>query len=371
MKVFLTIYFLLYAVEAYTFANISKLQKDLFTNYEKETRPGENQTIQTEIKISFYLRSIKEFQEIDRKMGLVGTLGVEWKDVRLVWNPPDYDGGLNQTFLPVDKIWTPYLVLTKSQEEIQPILSNGFFCSVWYDGNVSCLPPPTTFEALCSANITYYPFDTRRCILQLYVSGYFYSDFKLIPKSDTFNRDMFVYDGQWSITSTSIYPFTHHIDNISFELLYLAINLERRPETYLWQISPMFVLSVLQLLVFVLPDESGERVGFSLTILLAEVIFLTITEEKLPKTSDVPILVFKQFGDIFTSIAILSGVIWASRCYDKAKSKESEKTEETPGVEQTKDENMSGKSVDKLFLIVCSLYTVLINFFCYMLAKFS
>lgn len=369
MKVFLSIYFLLNAVEAYTFANITKLQKDLFTNYEKEFRPGENQTIPTEIKISFYMRNLNEFQEINTKMGLRGSLGVEWRDVRLVWNPSDYDGGLNQTFLTVDKIWTPYLALTNSQEEIQPILSNGFLCSVWYDGNVSCLPPPTTFKALCTANITKYPFDTQFCFLQLYASGYFHSDLKLIPKSKNFNMDMLIYVGQWSITSTDISPKTHHIDNISFELLYLRIDLKRTSDTYLWQISPMFVLSAMQPLVFVLPDESGERVGFSLTILLAEVIFLTVTEEKLPKSFDVPVLVFKQFLDILISIVILSGVIWASKCYDKAKTKESEKTEETPGVEQRKDENITGERVDRTFLIVCFIYTVLTNVICYWLAS--
>lgn len=370
MKMVLSMLCLFYAVEAYTFANITKLYKDLFTNYEKEFRPGENQSIQTELKISFYFKSIDEFQDINRKMGLLGSLGVEWSDVRLVWKPSDYGVGLNQTFVPVNKIWTPYLFLTNSHEDNQPILSGGFSCRVWYDGNVSCLAPPITFEALCSANTTYYPFDTRRCILQLYVSGYFHSDLKLMPKSSTLNTDMYIYDGPWSITSTSIYPFTHHVDNISFELLYLTIDLKRTPETYLWHISPMFVLSVMQLLVFRLPYESGERISFSLTILLAEVIFLTVTEEKLPKTSDVPVLVFKQFGDITISFVLLIGVIYASRCYDKAKTKEHEKTEDTPGIVQTKVKYPSGEVIDRLFLISGLILTVLINGICYVIVSY-
>lgn len=177
MKVFLLIFCQLYALEGYTFSNVTKLHKDLFTNYDKEFRPGDNQKIPIEIKISFYLKCLND---INRNMGVVGSLGVEWRDARLVWNPSDYDGDLNKTIVPVHNIWKPYLVLTNFHEEIQPILFDGFSCRVWYDGNVSCLAPPITFEALCSANTTYYPFDTRRCILQLYVSGYFHSDLKLM-----------------------------------------------------------------------------------------------------------------------------------------------------------------------------------------------
>lgn len=369
MKVFLSMFCLLNAVEGYTFANITKLHKDLFTNYDKEFRPGDNQKIPTEIKISFYLKSLID---INRNMGVVGTLGVEWRDTRLVWNPSDYDGDLNKTFVPVHNIWTPYLVLTNLHEEIQPILFDGFSCRVWYDGNVSCLPPPIIFEALCLANITHYPYDTRRCFLQLYVSGYFHSNFKLIPKSWTFNTDMYinVYNGPWSLTRTSIFPFTHQIDDTRFKLLYLTIDLKRTADIYLWQISPMFVLSVMQLLVFKLPYESGERVGFSLTILLAEVIFLSVTEEKLPKTSDVPVLVFKQFGDITISFVLLIGVIYASRCYDKAKTKEHEKTEDTPGIVQTKVKYLSGEVIDRLFLILGLILTVMINGICYVIVSY-
>lgn len=131
MKVFLSMFCLFYAVKGYTFANKTKLHKDLFIKYEKEFRPGENQTIPTELNFSFYMRSLKEFQESYGEMGLVGSLGVEWKDVRLAWNPQDYDGDLNQTSVFVQDIWTPYLVLMNPYDEITPILSGGFSCEVW------------------------------------------------------------------------------------------------------------------------------------------------------------------------------------------------------------------------------------------------
>lgn len=40
------------------------------------------------------------------------------------------------------------------------------------------------------------------------------------------NIDMYIYDGLWFIISIFIYFFIYYVDNISFELLYLIIDLK-------------------------------------------------------------------------------------------------------------------------------------------------
>lgn len=94
----------------------------------------------------------------------------------------------------------------------------------------------------------------------------------------------------------------------------------------------MFVLSVMQFLVFRLFYELGERIGFLLIIFLVEVIFLIVIEEKLFKILDVLVFVFKQFGDIIISFVLFIGVIYVSICYDKVKIKEYEKIEDILGI---------------------------------------
>lgn len=367
MKVFLSMLCLLYAVEGYTFENKTKLNKDLLTNYEKKFRQGYGQIIPTELKFFFYMRNIKEFQESNGEIGVVGSLGVEWKDVRLVWNPSDYGGDLNQTSVLVDDIWTPFMVLMNPYEEIKPILSGGFSCEIWYDGNVSCIPPPSLFEALCVSNLEKYPYDTKKCTLQLYVSGYYSSDFILTPLSSKIYVDSYIDDGPWEITSTLISVVTQY----SLERLDLDILMKRRPKTYLWHLSPIFVLSVIKILVFRLPNESGERISFSITILLAEIVFLTVIQEKLPRASksNAPVLLMKQFWDILISFFILLGTIEASVRYNRAKTVEPKKTEETPVDHelnvQTKDEKFSGLHVDILSGIFVLLLMMLNNVACY------
>lgn len=250
MKVFLLICCLLNAVEGYTFADKTKLHKDLSTNYEKKLRPGENQT---ELNFSFYMKSLNDFQGRNDKMGVVGSLGVEWKDVRFAWNSSDYGDDLNQASVFVDDIWTPYLVLMNPYEEIRPILSGGFSCKVWYNGNVSCLPPPNIFEASCNADIEFYPYDTKKCTLQLYVSGYYSEDLKLKTKS--FNTDMYIYHGMWEILDTRIFVYDQYVDNNIVEILHLEITMQRIPGDFVLHYSPIFILSAMKVLVFILPDE--------------------------------------------------------------------------------------------------------------------
>ena len=68
--------------------------------------------------------------------------------------------------------------------------------------------------------------------------------------------------------------------------------LERKARyTIINVLIPIILLSVMDLLVFWLPPESGEKVSLGITVLLSFSVFLTVVDEGLPRTSDnVPIL---------------------------------------------------------------------------------
>ncbi len=54
---------------------------------------------------------------------------------------------------------------------------------------------------------------------------------------------------------------------------------------------PIVLLSLMDLLVFWLPAESGEKVSLGITVLLSFSVFLLVVDERMPRTSDaVPIL---------------------------------------------------------------------------------
>ena len=56
-------------------------------------------------------------------------------------------------------------------------------------------------------------------------------------------------------------------------------------------IVPIVLLSIMDLLLFWLPPESGEKVLLGITVLLSFSVFLLVVDERMPRTSDtVPIL---------------------------------------------------------------------------------
>jgi hypothetical protein len=70
-------------------------------------------------------------------------------------------------------------------------------------------------------------------------------------------------------------------------------------------LMPIIVMAVLNVLVFILPAESGERLSFSVTMLLALAVYMTIVGDNLPKSSEpMSILSYYLMGTLFVSSAI-------------------------------------------------------------------
>ena len=68
---------------------------------------------------------------------------------------------------------------------------------------------------------------------------------------------------------------------MSFQPMFYTINI----------ITPCLTMSLLALLVFYLPPDSGEKVSLGITVLLSFSVFLLLVAENVPKTSEfVPLL---------------------------------------------------------------------------------
>ena len=80
-----------------------------------------------------------------------------------------------------------------------------------------------------------------------------------------------------------------------FTILFLkppSIFLRRKPMFYMINIiTPCITMSLLAVLVFYLPPDSGEKVSLGITVLLSFSVFLLLVAENVPKTSEfVPLI---------------------------------------------------------------------------------
>jgi hypothetical protein len=85
--------------------------------------------------------------------------------------------------------------------------------------------------------------------------------------------------------------------------------MKRRPGYFLVNmVIPIVILGLLNGLVFLLPADSGERVGYAVTAFLTFAVFLTMVSENLPKASQ-PMSLLCYFLTLMLVMSALSTVI--------------------------------------------------------------
>ncbi|GFS26876.1 neuronal acetylcholine receptor subunit alpha-7 [Elysia marginata] len=76
-------------------------------------------------------------------------------------------------------------------------------------------------------------------------------------------------------------------DGLDYDFVHFQIRLLRRPfYTFLSMLLPMFVIGLLNVVSFMIPSDSGEKVSVSLNILLATAVFIGVVHDDLPDRSD-------------------------------------------------------------------------------------
>lgn len=96
-------------------------------------------------------------------------------------------------------------------------------------------------------------------------------------------------NGDWLILDIDI---SNNLKNYScctypFSDVTYTFKLERKPAYHvLYLIVPCAIISFLSVMSFFLPPDCGERIGLSITVLLAMAVYLIIVSEILPETSD-------------------------------------------------------------------------------------
>lgn len=251
----------------------------------KNIRPS----VHTKVTGSLSLLSISGLDEISGTFSVMVTLTLQWNDDRLSWDPSKYKD-LKSLLVPLSKIWTPSIIMRNSATKVKTLGLENNVVTVHYDGNVQ-LNIGDFLETICSFDVTHFPFDRQTCDL-LFIPWIYSNDsvgFK--QRAKDIDLSLFSHNGMWEIMDTKaevqyIVPSSVPQREVYAELKY-SIELERRYSYFVLTIfTPVTMLLFLNSAVFILPIESGERIGYSITCLLSLAVFLTLTSEVLPKTSD-------------------------------------------------------------------------------------
>ena len=290
------------------------LLHDLFSGYNVDVRPVQNQTLPVNVSVMMLAQSITEFDEVNQLFGYVCGLRILWTDERLIWNPVMY-GGLTTFAKPLKDVWYPDMVLSNPSDDVEGIASLWNKVRVFANGQVVWLPA-NKVKSLCAVNIWNYPYDTHVCETSFTAISFIPSEVVFIQSSPTVDMTMFQENGIWEVTDTKT---SSHITTTQQSIITFTFHLKRRPAFLIINvILPIQFLGLLNVLVFLLVPESGERISYCLTVLLSIAVFMTIIGDMLPRSSEpVPIISFKLLIDMVISSVIVLVTILNLRIYHR------------------------------------------------------
>ena len=305
----------------YSFSDEVNLLTAIFpASYDRYIRPGENRSAPLQVNVTFYFKSIKEFDESISKFSVTGALGVFWVDHRLTWDPNTYGGDLDTTVVPQKRVWIPFLVNMLMYEKLEEIGNSEMNVRVDSNGKLTWVSP-NIFESTCDADLSYYPFDSQTCSLRFYAPGFKLNELDLTPMRNTMDFSEYSENALWKVVETNIYTTTN---NLNLQEIVMTVKMKRRSVYYISSlVLPVALLSFLQLSVYIMPPQCGERVGFATTVLLAVAVYLTLIQEKLPEGSEpsVSFLSYKLLGDFMVGVLITVGVVVGLRFYNREEDK--------------------------------------------------
>ena len=301
-----------------TLEDEQKLQIDLMKGYNKNLRPTNNRSMPTPVGIMFYLAQIKDYDPKKGSFAFVGVFSFWWQSDNMIWNSTEY-GGISHTIFSQSEVWLPQLLPGNAHSEIKPIgigedlkdipvRFSQTGDSFWATGGV--------YEHACEGDITYYPFDYQTCEIHNFPWFFSKDEMFLFPLANDVDLVYFTPNGGWELIDTSL-----NVSDFDYRRqLMIKIMIRRYSLFYLVSvIVPVIVVSFLNILVFLMPADSGERVSFAVTVLLAMSVFLTIVSDNLPESSqpNISLLSCFLFSDLVVSSLVTVSTILGLRYHHK------------------------------------------------------
>ncbi|CAK6970257.1 acetylcholine receptor subunit delta [Scomber scombrus] len=267
---------------------------------------------------------IGQKKEVDETLLTNVWIDHTWMDYRLTWNTTEFDG-IDTLRLPPSMVWLPEIVLENNNDAQFQV---AYYSNVLVYANGLCYwLPPAIFRSSCSINVNYFPFDWQNCTLKFTSLTYNAKEIRMLLKEEEDEENKwtvewiiidpagFTENGEWEINHRPAKRNTYkHIpmesnkhQDITF---YLVI--KRKPLFYIVNIIiPCVLISFLASLVYYLPADSGEKMTLSISVLLAQSVFLLLISQRLPETSmSVPLIVkYLMFIMVLVTVVVLNCVV--------------------------------------------------------------
>ncbi|XP_078524237.1 acetylcholine receptor subunit delta-like [Lissotriton helveticus] len=288
--------------------------------YNKEIRPVKNKDETVDVALELTLSNLISLKEADETLTSNVWLKHVWYDYRLTWNPSDFYN-ISIIRMPADMVWLPKITLENNNDAVFNV---AYYCNVLVsnDGFMSW-QPPSIFRSTCPINVNFFPFDWQNCSLKFSSLAYSAKEITMKlhvdhdPEKDKMymvefiiiDTEAFTENGEWEIVhrpakmniDKSVPMDSNKYQDVTFYLI-----IKRKPLFYVINIlTPSILIACLANFVFYLPADSGEKMTVSISVLLAQSVFLLLISKRLPETS----LAIPLIGKYLLFIMVLVTVV--------------------------------------------------------------
>ncbi|XP_061164530.1 acetylcholine receptor subunit beta-like [Saccostrea echinata] len=219
-------------------------------------------------------------------MSSVAYFSFTWTDSRLSWDTnPVYSSDISAIYSTESKIFTPPIVVENSVSNLGLISDLTLPIKIHQTGKITW-SPGDIYETSCDIDTSFYPFDEQTCVITLTTRGY--SKYQLSLTLDMVPIVLTAYqeNGEWTLVSVDSTTSKTFRDLVPYSQINFSFTFKRRNAFHLMNtIIPMFLLVGMTCFVFKIPVDAGEKLGYSLTVLLAFAVYLTMVADNIPTTS--------------------------------------------------------------------------------------
>ena len=231
--------------------------------YNPNMRPVKRTDEKILVETSVGIKRLYEMDERNQKVVLFAAILIKWKDQFLKWNAADF-GGINYTYVDYKRVWSPKLQLISNREsnsnhqnvyERYPVKLN-------FDGTIEFVPS-LYLTSDCLFNYERYPFDIQFCNF-VFQMPYDKKQITL-TMSSYYTREYHLYDHVWIIDDFQNVPSVDQSNGNPTNTL--QIKFTRKVRNYLYTL-PSYIVYILTLLMFLLPQTSNQRIIIGSTSLI-------------------------------------------------------------------------------------------------------
>ncbi|XP_069136373.1 neuronal acetylcholine receptor subunit beta-3-like [Argopecten irradians] len=270
--------------QKYSFERENELRTILFETKEYNLFARPRTTV--DIVVSLNIINFNDLNIKEQQLTTTAYFLLSWDDKRLFWddiNPYRYD--VTRLFTSEEFVWHPSVVIDNSISDLAAMSDDGSPISVTTKGELTWRISGI-FETFCEIDTLLYPFDTQICSISMTSLAYSMREINLLFSEEPVDTRDLHENGEWYYMGYNTSRSIISRETQTYSSLKFHFQLKRRPLYHVLNtLVPTISLAFLTCTVFKLPADSGEKIGYSLTVVLSYAVYLTLVADSVPSSS--------------------------------------------------------------------------------------